>query len=143
MSWFTSKKATPMSTEITSGREAIRRAMLAMSRKENLAAVGRDLGVSATALEAFAASDAMLAPGILIKLAERLFMGHLTYDPVSDKIEIHQQAAGGSACCPAGAVQGPAAADRSPAGDPGIQARCQCAKTIRQTSMDQINGNGA
>jgi hypothetical protein len=77
-----------MSTETAeSGSSVIRRALASRNRKLNLAGMARDLAVPSTALEAFACGDAKLAPEILVKLAERIWHGHLKYDPLTDTLQ--------------------------------------------------------
>jgi len=84
MNFFTSRKVTPM-TE--SGIAIMRQALGARNRKMNLAGMARDLGVASTSLEAFATGDAKLAPGVLVKLAERIWNGHLKYDVATDAMQ--------------------------------------------------------
>ena len=75
-----------MSTEIRTGTDVIRQALAALNKKFNIAALARDLNLSAGALEAFAYGHASLAPEALKALAVHLFNGHAEYDPAIDML---------------------------------------------------------
>ena len=77
----------PPPPEHPSGREVIRQALSARNRKHNLANTARDLGIVSSALEAFVNDGADLpSAAALIKLAERVWAGHLAYDPAADRV---------------------------------------------------------
>jgi hypothetical protein len=65
------------------GAEVLRAALAARARKHPLGPYARDVEVALPALEAFATGGAKLAPEVLERLAERLFV-HTRYDRDSD-----------------------------------------------------------
>jgi transcriptional regulator with XRE-family HTH domain len=75
-----------MTIEIKTGTDVLRAAVHARNKGTNLAGMARDLGLSASNLEAFAAGKSNLPPAMLKKLCDWLFAGNTEYDETIDRL---------------------------------------------------------
>jgi hypothetical protein len=71
---------------IESAASILRRALTARNRRLNLSGLARDIGLASSALEAFC-GGANLPDEALTALTERVFQGHLRFDPKTGTLE--------------------------------------------------------